>query len=154
MTDVSVGIRPPCRFPVRWTSNQDVLGFFLSSHLCLKKHLCHVFTRLKIHYFMFIIAPYTALVLWALSSSGDGLCIFSSLHFSDSWLNLLDDFDFDFDDLAVKTSNSLLYCNLYLHLVRRGVLCVHGNLEDWIFCPPCCFQNYKNHQWPEKKKNK
>ena len=60
MTDVSVGIRPPRRCPVRWTSNQEVLGFILSSRLCLKKHLSHVFTRLKIHHFIFIVAPYSS----------------------------------------------------------------------------------------------
>lgn len=61
--------------------------------------------------FSFSLQP-TALVLWALSRYSDGLCIFSSLHFSDSRLNLLDDFDFDFDEMGVKTSNSLLHYNL------------------------------------------
>ena len=65
MTDVSVGIRQPCRSPVRWTSNQEVLGFILSSRLCLKKQLSHIFTRLKIHDFL----SHCNLQLWSC-----GLC--------------------------------------------------------------------------------
>ena len=65
----------------------------------------------------------------------------ASFHFPNSGINLFDNID-----VAVKTSNSLLYYNLQLHLVLKEVPGEHGNLEDWIFCPPCCFENYKNHQ--------
>ena len=91
MTDVSLGFRPPCWCPSRWTptwhlhTNLNKFGENVSPHIFHKKNCCDL-------------------------NLGEGLCISTFFLFPDSGLNLLNGFDFLFDwsilnGVTLKTSN-------------------------------------------------
>ena len=88
VTDVFVGFRPPCWCSSRWApawrlhTNLYKFGWNVSSNISYTKYSSDL-------------------------NLGEGLCIFTSLHFPDSGLNVLNGFDFwsILNGMTLKTSN-------------------------------------------------